>query len=117
MIKFVSVFAFLAMVSTAHAQTFEPAPSYDVLVTGSDGSEVGTATIKPLSDTTYEFEWHMLGEVLKGFGVRSNDLLAVAYNWGPAPGVVIYKINGTALDGVYALKGVETGTERLTPKK
>jgi hypothetical protein len=116
--KFAYAVAWLAVLSTAHAQTFEPAPSYDVLVTFSDGgSQVGTATIKPLSDTTYEFEWHMLGYVIKGFGVRSNDILAASYTWDSAPGVIIYKINGATLEGVFAQKGVATGTERLTRKK
>ena len=122
MTKFVYVFAWLALLSTAHAQTFDPAPSYDVLeickaITGNEASVVGTATIKSLSDTTYAVEWHMQGERLKGFGLRSNDVLAVAYNWGPAPGVAIYRINGNILDGVFAIQGTCSGTERLTPKK
>jgi hypothetical protein len=116
--KFVYAFGWLAVLSTAHAQTFEPAQSYDVLLTSSDGSEVGTATIKSLSDTTYAVEWNIEGEVEKGFGVRSNDVLAVSFNWGPTLGVVIYRINCNILDGVFAFQGVNnSGTERLTPKK
>jgi hypothetical protein len=117
--QFACAVAWLAVLSTARAQTFEPAPSYDVLVTFSDGSgsQAGTATIKPLSDTTYEFEWHMLGYIIMGFGLRSNDILAVSYTWDTSPGMLIYKINGATLDGVFALKGVATGMERLTPKK
>jgi hypothetical protein len=90
-----------------------------VLVTflDSEGSQVGTATIKPLSDTTYEFEWHMLGYVIMGFGVRSDDILAASYTWDSAPGLIIYKINGATLERVFALKGAVTGKERLTPQK
>ena len=51
MTKFVHVFAWLAILSTAHAQTLNLAPSYDALEAGPGYSRVGKATIKPLSDT------------------------------------------------------------------
>ncbi len=118
MTKFVHVFAWLAILSTAHAQTLNLAPSYDALEAGPGYSRVGKATIKPLSDTAYDIEWNFDGEVVKGFGMRFNDMLACTFTYGNEPGLVVYKIEGSLLDGVWAVRhGLGTGTERLTPSK
>jgi hypothetical protein len=118
MTKFVHGFAWLAILSTAHAQTLNLAPSYDALEAGPGYSRVGKATIKPLSDTAYDIEWNFDGEVVKGFGMRFNDMLTCTFMYGNEPGLVVYKIDGGVLDGVWTVRhGLATGSERLTPSK
>jgi hypothetical protein len=118
MIKFISAFAFLAVASTVHAEPLNLAPSYDALEVGPGYSRVGKATIKSLSDTAYEIEWNFDGEVVKGFGMRFNDVLACTFMYNNEPGLVVYKIDASGLAGNWVVRyGNGTGTERLTPSK
>jgi hypothetical protein len=49
--------------------------------------------------------------------MRMNDALAATYAINGEPGLVIYKVEGDGLDGLWAIRGHNgNGTEHLTPR-
>jgi hypothetical protein len=119
MIRAISTFAFLAIATTASADSLTLASKYDAVGTNPDGSKYsGTATVQILSDTTFAIEWSINGSTYKGFGMRRNDALAATYTIDGEPGLVIYKVNGDGLDGLWAIRGENgNGAEHLTPRQ
>ena len=66
-------------VSGATAQTMLFADSYVVQGKNPSGSSYsGTATVQVASDTTVKITWKT-GETYSGFGMRSDNVFAVAY--------------------------------------
>ena len=119
MIRTILALAFLAAVTPASAETLTLAPKYTATGTNPDGSKyTGTATVQPQSDTTFAIQWSIGGSVYKGFGMRRNDALAATYTIDGEPGLVIYKVDGNGLDGLWAVRGENgNGTEHLTPSQ
>ena len=119
MIRAILTLAFLAVVTTASADSLILAPKYDAVGTNPDGSKYsGTATVQVLSDTTFAIQWSINGSIYKGFGMRRNDLLAATYMIDGEPGLVIYQVEGDGLDGLWAIRGENgNGSEHLTPSK
>ena len=119
MIRAISALAFLAIVSSASAESLTLATKYDAVGTNPDGSKyTGTATVQILSDTTFAIQWTINGTVYKGFGMRRNDALAATYTIDGEPGLVIYKVDGNGLNGLWAIRGENgNGSEHLTPSK
>jgi hypothetical protein len=49
--------------------------------------------------------------------MRMNDSLAATYMIDGDPGLVIYRVDGDGLSGVWAIRGHDgAGTEHLTPR-
>ncbi|MDR3461335.1 MAG: hypothetical protein P4L76_03345 [Beijerinckiaceae bacterium] len=119
MIRTISAFAFLAALTSASAEPLTLASKYTATGTNPDGSKyTGTATVQILSDTTFAIQWSINGSIYKGFGMRRNDALAATYTVDGEPGLVVYKVDGNGLDGVWAIRGENgNGTEHLTPSK
>ena len=108
----------LAFALPASAATLTLASRYDVSGTNTDGSKYsGTATVDVISDATFTIVWSVGGSTIKGFGMRMNDALAATYAINGEPGLVIYKVEGDGLDGLWAIRGHNgNGTEHLTPR-
>ncbi|MGD1037230.1 MAG: hypothetical protein ABR878_08535 [Roseiarcus sp.] len=119
MIRAVATFAFLVLAAAASAEPLTLASKYDAVGTNPDGSKYqGTATVQILSDTTFAIQWLINGSTYKGFGMRRNDALAATYTIDGEPGLVIYRVDGDGLDGVWAIRGESgNGTEHLTPRQ
>jgi hypothetical protein len=119
MLRAISILACLAVVTPVSAETLRLAAKYDAVGTNPDGSKYkGTATIQILSDTTFAIQWSIAGSIYKGFGMRRNDAVAATYTIGGEPGLIVYKVDGNSLDGLWAIRGSDgNGTERLTPSK
>lgn len=125
MIRTLSTIAFLALASSvaltssASAESLTLASKYDATGANPDGSKyTGSATIDILSDTTFAIQWKIGGSVYKGFGMRLNDTLAATYMIDGEPGLVIYNVEGKALDGLWSIRGKNgSGTEHLTPSE
>jgi hypothetical protein len=117
MIRTLSIFAFLAVAASANAETLTLSSHYNAVGTNADGSKyTGVAAVKILSDTTFGIEWTIGGVVYKGFGMRRNDALAATYMINGQPGLVIYKVDGNELDGLWSVRGQNgSGSEHLTP--
>ena len=87
------------------------------VVTGAEpstgGKYTGTVTIAP-NGKNYQVLWNLSGRSRSGVGLKSGDVFAVG--WGPAnaSGVVVYRKQGSTLDGVWAPFGTPLqGTEVL----
>ncbi len=119
MIRTIATFALLVIATTASAETLTLASRYDAVGKNPDGSQyAGTATVQILSDTTFAIQWSINGSTYKGFGMRRNDALAATYTVDGEPGLVIYKVDGNGLDGVWAIRGENgNGTEHLTRRQ
>jgi hypothetical protein len=119
MIRTLSTLAFLILATSAGAETLTLASKYDAVGTNPDGSEyTGTATVQILSDTTFAIQWSINGSTYKGFGMRRNDALAATYTMDGEPGLIVYKLEGNGLDGLWAIRGENgNGAEHLTPRK
>jgi hypothetical protein len=119
MIRAISTFVFFAFATVAGAESLTLAPKYDAVGTNPNGSKyTGTVTIKILSDTTFAIQWSIDGTTYKGFGMRRNDALAATYMIDGEPGLVVYKVDGNGLDGLWTVRGENgNGTEHLTPSK
>ncbi len=117
MIRMLSVFAFLAVATAANADTLTLSSHYSAAGTNPDGSKyTGTVAVQILSNTTFGIEWTIGGVVYKGFGMRRNDALAATYMINGQPGLVIYKVDGNELDGLWSVRGQNgNGSEHLTP--
>ncbi|WP_158815923.1 hypothetical protein [Methylocapsa sp. S129] len=117
MIRIFSTLAFLVFATAATADSLTLASKYKAVGTNPDGSEYsGTATVQIISDTTFAIQWQIAGVAYKGFGMRRDDALAATYTIDGEPGLVIYKVDGNGLNGLWAIRGRSgNGTERLTP--
>ncbi len=115
---FFCTLAFLVITLPAGAETLRMASKYDVAGTNPDGSKYkGTASVEVISDATFTIVWSVGGSTIKGFGMRMNDALAATYAINGEPGLVIYKVQGDGLDGLWAIRGHNgNGTEHLTPR-
>lgn len=111
------MFAFGGPLSAARADTMTLAETYKATGTNPDGSSyTGTVQIKIISDTTFAITWTIGGSVYKGFGMRLNDNLSATYTIDGEPGLVMYKVDGNGLNGLWAIRGHDgNGTERLVP--
>jgi hypothetical protein len=117
MIRAISALVFLAFVTSASAESLTLATKYDAVGTNPDGSKyTGTVTVQIISNTTFAIQWSIGGTTYKGFGMRRNDALAATYTIDGEPGLVVYKVDGNDLDGLWAVRGENgNGTEHLTP--
>jgi hypothetical protein len=117
MIRAISALAFLVVATAANADTMTLAAHYKAVGTNPDGSEyAGTVAVQILSDTTFAIQWTIDGSVYKGFGMRRDDALSATYTIDGEPGLIIYKVDGNGLNGLWAIRGRSgNGTERLTP--
>ena len=58
-----------------------------------------------------------LDETYKGFGMRMNDSLAATYMIDGEPGLILYKVDGNGLHGLWTIRGHDgSGTETLLPR-
>jgi hypothetical protein len=114
----VALFLF-AVVSARADDTLHISSSYKAAGKNADGSNyTGTVSVKSISDTTYTIEWKIDGGVIKGFGMRRNNVLSATYMLEGQPGLIIYQVqkDGTLL-GTWAIKGQSgNGSEILTPQ-
>ena len=117
MIRAVWAFVFLVVATAVHADSLTLASHYKAAGANPDGSAyTGDVSVKILSNTTFAIEWTIAGAVYKGFGMRRDDALAATYTIDGEPGLVIYKVDGNGLNGLWAVRGQNgNGTERLTP--
>jgi hypothetical protein len=125
MIRTIFALAFLAMALPAAAVMAPPAVAdtmtlaskCDAKGTNPDGSSyTGTVSVKVVSDTTFTIEWQIGDATYKGFGMRMNDSLAATYMIDGEPGLVLYKVDGTGLHGLWTIRGHNgSGTETLLP--
>src|ERR1700733_10376962 len=115
---FVAMLLLLPTVDTASADSMTLASRYDVSGTNPDGSKYsGTASVKVISDTTFTIKWDIAGSVYEGFGMRLNDTLSATYTIDGEPGLVMYKVGGDGINGLWAIRGHNgSGTEHLTPR-
>jgi hypothetical protein len=119
MIRTLATFVFLAVAMAANAETLTLSNNYTATGTNPDGSAyTGTVSVEILSDTTFAIKWNIGGTIYRGFGMRRNDALAATYTIDGEPGLVVYKVDGNGLDGLWAIKGRSgNGTEHLTPSE
>jgi hypothetical protein len=93
---------------------------YDCSGAGPDGGQYkGTVSIVK-NGAAYNVTWNLGAEVYIGVGLLEGDHLAVGYSEARrgSSGVVVYKVKGETLDGLWAMQGAEkTGTETLTRRK
>lgn len=117
MIRVVVILVSLVFAMSASAETLTLSDTYKATGTNPDGSPyTGTVSIKILSDTTFAIKWTIDGTVYEGFGMRRNDALAATYTIEGEPGLVVYKVDGNGLDGLWSIRGHSgSGTEHLTP--
>jgi len=116
-----SLFCALVLLATAlsaNADTLTLASKYEAVGTNPDGSKYrGTALVRVISDTTFKIKWSIGGSTIEGFGMRMGDTLAATYTIDGEPGLVIYRVDGNGLNGLWAIRGHNgNGTERLTPR-
>ncbi len=102
----------------AGAEALTLASKYDVVGTNPDGSKYkGTADVEVISNSTFTIKWSIRSSTIEGFGMRMNDSLAATYQINGEPGLVIYRVDGNGLDGLWAIRGHNGGgTEHLTPR-
>ena len=117
MIRAISTFIFLVVATAASADALTLASTYKAVGTNADGSKyTGTVAIEILSDTTFGIQWTIGDSIYKGFGMRRNDALAATYTINGQPGLIIYRVEGNGLDGLWSIRGQNgSGTEHLTP--
>ena len=98
--------------------TYESNSSSETTSTNPDGSKYkGTAHVHVISDTTFTIEWSIEGATYKGFGMRMNDSLAATYMIDGEPGLILYKVDGNGLHGLWTIRGHDgSGTETLLPR-
>ncbi|HEY1748578.1 MAG TPA: hypothetical protein VGG11_17670 [Xanthobacteraceae bacterium] len=117
-LAFVATLLLPAVDAASAADSMTLASRYDVAGTNPNGSAYsGTATVKVISDTTFTIKWDIAGSVYEGFGMRLNDTLSATYTIDGEPGLVMYKVDGTGIKGLWAIRGHNgSGTEKLTPR-
>jgi hypothetical protein len=118
MIRAIITLAFIVVAFPVAADTLTLASTYEAVGTNPDGSKyTGTARVKVISDTTFTIEWSIEGATCKGFGMRMNDTLAATYMIDGEPGLILYKVDGRGLHGLWAIRGRDgNGTETLLPR-
>jgi hypothetical protein len=119
MVRAILTLVFFVFVTAASAESLKLVQKYDAVGTNADGSKyTGTVTVKILSDTTFAIQWDIGGTIYKGFGMRRNDAVAATYTLDGEPGLIVYKVDGNGLDGLWAVRGLNgNGAEHLTPTK
>jgi hypothetical protein len=117
-LAFVATLLMPAFDATLAADSMTLASRYDVSGTNPDGSKYsGTASVKVISDTTFTIKWDIAGSVYEGFGMRLNDTLSATYTIDGEPGLVMYKVDGSGINGLWAIRGHNgSGSEHLTPR-
>jgi hypothetical protein len=118
MIRTLVAFGFCLLAVAANAETLTLASHYKATGTNPDGSAYsGDVKIDVISDTTFSIVWTIDGVKYKGFGMRRNDALAATYEIDGEPGLVIYHVDGSGLNGLWAIRGHNgNGTEHLAPE-
>lgn len=116
--QFLCILALLLTALPACAESLTLASKYDVAGTNPDGSKYGgTADVEIISNSTFTIKWLIGTSTIEGFGMRMNDSLAATYEINGEPGLVIYRLDGNGLDGLWAIRGHNgNGTEHLTPR-
>jgi hypothetical protein len=119
MIRSILTFAFIVIAFPAAADTLTLASTYAASGTNPDGSKyTGTARVHVISDTTFTIEWLIGDATYKGFGMRMNDSLAASYMIDGEPGLILYKVDGNGLHGLWTIRGHDgSGTETLLPRQ
>jgi hypothetical protein len=117
-LAFVATLLVPAFGTALAADSMTLASRYDVAGTNPDGSKYsGTASVSVISDTTFKIKWDIAGATYEGFGMRLNDTLSATYTIDGEPGLVMYKVDGSGINGLWAIRGHNgSGTERLTPR-
>ena len=117
MMRTISAFVFCLVASVASAESLTLSPHYKATGTNPDGSSYsGDVAVNIISTTTFSIVWKIGSSTYTGFGMRMNDSLAATYTIEGEPGLVIYKVDGDGLNGLWAVKGQNgNGTEKLTP--
>src|SRR5262249_29183993 len=106
MIRAILMLAFIVVAFPATADTLTLAPTYRAEGTNPDGSKyTGTVRVKVISDTTFTIEWSIGDASYKGFGMRMNDSLAATYMIDGEPGLILYKVDGNGLHGLWTIRG------------
>ncbi len=115
---FVATLLLPAVDTASSADSMTLASRYDVTGTNPDGSKYsGTASVKVISNTTFTIKWDIAGSVYEGFGMRLNDYLSATYTIDGEPGLVMYKVDGNGISGLWAIRGHNgSGTEQLKPR-
>lgn len=118
MIRVLCTLAFIAVAMPAGSEPLILASRYDVVGTNPDGSRYsGTAIVDVISQATFTIKWKINGSTYEGFGMRRNDALAATYMIDGEPGLIIYKVDGDGLNGLWSIRGHDgSGTEHLTPR-
>jgi hypothetical protein len=118
MIRTIAALGLCLFAFTASAETMTLASHYKATGTNPDGSAYsGDVKIDVISDTTFSIVWTIAGRKYQGFGMRLNDDLAATYEINGEPGLVIYRLDGDGLNGLWAIRGHNgNGTERLAPE-
>jgi hypothetical protein len=111
------VLALLIFALPVHADPLTLSTKYQATGTNPNGSKYsGTVDIRVISNSTFSVKWTIAGATYEGFGMRMNDALAATYTIDGEPGLVIYKVEGKDLDGLWAIRGHNgDGSEHLTP--
>ena len=80
-----------------------------------DGSAYEAVVEITKRDGTFRVEWIMDGGIVTGVGIYSGGVFA-ASDFGGAPAVVVYKVDGERLIGEWTMGGIEGAvyTETLT---
>jgi hypothetical protein len=85
---------------------------------GGAGEYEGTVSIAK-NDATYNVVWFIGSQVYLGVGIFDGESFSVAYTDAGKSffGIVVYKVDGKKLKGVWAMQGgAKTGTETLTKR-
>jgi hypothetical protein len=116
-IRILCTLVFLAVALPAGADPLTLASKYSVTGTNPNGSKyTGTASVQVISESTFTINWTIGASSYEGFGMRMNDSLAATYTIAGEPGLVIYKVDGNGLTGLWAIRGHDkVGTEHLRP--
>jgi len=119
MIRMLCALAFLAVALPAGAEpdVLTLASKYEATGANPDGSKYkGTVRVNVISHSTFTIKWSIGNSTYEGFGMRMNDSLAATYVIDGEPGLVMYKVDGDGLSGIWAVRGHEkVGTEHLRP--
>jgi hypothetical protein len=117
MLRIFCTLVFLAVALPAGAETLTLANKYSATGSNPDGSKyTGTANVRVISESTFTIKWTIGGSTYEGFGMRMNDSLAATYTIDGEPGLVIYRVDGDGLTGIWAIRGHDkVGTEHLRP--
>ncbi len=118
MVRAILTLAFIVIALPAAADSMTLASTYDAVGTNPDGSKYeGMAHVRVISDTTFTIEWSIGDATYQGFGMRMNDSLAASYMIDGEPGLILYKVDGNGIHGLWTIRGHDgSGTETLRPR-